>query len=88
MELIGSLRVIDAILVGEADKKVKIGTGGEMSVVYCGLGHLVQTVEDGCIFNVALHFTVITLNEGSIFHFHGCAEFVELCVDNSFFIRQ
>ena len=88
MELIGPLRVIDAVLVGELNKHVESGTGGEMCVVHCRLGHLVQTVEDWRIFNVFLHLSVVTLDKVPVTKLHFLAEFVKFGVDNSFFIRQ
>ena len=66
MELIGSLRIINAVLVCETNKVVESGTSGEMCVVNCRFWHLVQAVENRRIFNVSLHFSVITLNVGSV----------------------
>ena len=88
MELIGSLRIVDAVLVGETDEVVKSGTGGEMCVVHCWLGHLVQAVKDRRIFNALLHCSIITLDVGSVSSVHFRTQFVKFGVDNSFFIRQ
>ena len=59
-----------------------------MCVVHCRFGHLVQAVEDGRIFNVLLHLSVITLDVRSVIFQHFCAQFVKFGVDNSLFIRQ
>ena len=88
MELIGSLRIIDAILVCETNEEVKIGTSGEMCVVHCWLGHFVQAVKDGRIFNARLHCSIITLYVGSVSGIHFLAQFIKFGVDNSLFIRQ
>ena len=88
MELIGSLRIIDAILVCETNEVVEIGTSGEMCVVHCWFGHFVQAVKDGRIFNARLHCSIITLYVGSVSSVHFLAQFVKFGVDNSFFIRQ
>ena len=62
MELVSPLRVVDAVLVGEADEEVEAGAGGEMCVVNSGLRHLVQTFVEGRIFKFLLHFVVVAQN--------------------------
>ena len=39
VEFVYSLRIVDAVLVGEAEKEVKTGTGSEMTVVNDRFGH-------------------------------------------------
>ena len=87
-ELIGLLRVVNLILVGQVHQKVKARTGCEMCVVNCWLWHLLKALVEGRI-NQLVKLVIILANYKCMVGLnHLLSQSVEFVVYNSTLVRK